>query len=207
MRPMIVPKFVSDPSVPVKPGYQEAHKIYDEMRQFFAQKAMSVHQGEVVVIKTTMMSLKPGNKNPSVVSVRETKDAKSATVLIIFLQNISETVSNIPVYIGVRELKRITYFTLLPLFMKWSKNGTLAIEDVRLRFKDWVELIPAGPGNKDVGAISGRFFLPKGKSKAIQFHGNKVLELYLELAYDKYAEVLNRLDDIEEELVRSQFIP
>jgi murein L,D-transpeptidase YcbB/YkuD len=58
--------------MPVQPGYQEAHEIYNEMRQFFAQKAMSVHNGEVVVIKVTMMSLKPGNKNPSVVSVRET---------------------------------------------------------------------------------------------------------------------------------------
>ena len=72
IRPIIVPKFVSDPSPPVQPGYQEAHKIYDEMRQFFAQKAMAVHNGEVVVIKVTMMSLKPGNRNPSVVSVRET---------------------------------------------------------------------------------------------------------------------------------------
>ena len=58
--------------MPVHPGYQEAHGIYDEMRQFFAQKAKSVHNGEVVIIKVTMMSMKPGNKNPSVVSVRET---------------------------------------------------------------------------------------------------------------------------------------
>ena len=86
MCPMIVPKFVSDPGVPVKPGYQEAHKIYDEMQQFFTQKAMSVHQGKVVVIKTTMMSLKPGHKNPSVILVHETKDAKSATILIIFAE-------------------------------------------------------------------------------------------------------------------------
>ena len=58
--------------MPVQPGYQEAHKIYDEMRQFFAQRAMSAHGGEVVIIKVTMMSLKPGNRNPLVVSVHET---------------------------------------------------------------------------------------------------------------------------------------
>lgn len=69
IRPIVVPKFVSNPTLPVKPGYQEAHKLYDEMRQFFAQKAMSVHAGEVVVIKVSMMSWKPGNKNPSIVSV------------------------------------------------------------------------------------------------------------------------------------------
>ena len=69
IRPIVVPKFVSDPTLPVQPGYQEAHRLYDEMRQFFALKAMSVHGGEVVVIKVTMMSWKPGNKNPSIVSV------------------------------------------------------------------------------------------------------------------------------------------
>ena len=71
MRPIVVPKFVSNPTLPVEPGYQEAHKLYDEMRQFFAQKAMSVHAGEVVIIKVSMMSWKPGNKNPSIVSVRK----------------------------------------------------------------------------------------------------------------------------------------
>jgi hypothetical protein len=70
----VVPKFISASSgVPVNPvGYQAAHDIYDEMRQFFARKAMSTHNGEVVIIKVTMMALKPGHKNPSVVSVRET---------------------------------------------------------------------------------------------------------------------------------------
>ena len=90
--------------------------------------------------------------------------------------------------------------------MKWSKGYTLAIEDLRLRFKDWVELIPAGPDNEDVGAISSKFFLPKGKSKTIQFNSNKVLELYLELPYDKYAEILNYLDDMEDQFVGSRFI-
>jgi len=69
IRPIVVPKFVSNPTLPVKPGYREAHKLYDDMRQFFAQKAMSVHAGEVVVIKVTLMSWKPGNRNPSIVSV------------------------------------------------------------------------------------------------------------------------------------------
>ena len=64
-------KFVSDPSIPLLPSYQNAHKIYNEMEQFVAQKAISVHNGEVAVIKVTMMSLKPANKNPSVVSVCE----------------------------------------------------------------------------------------------------------------------------------------
>ena len=130
---MVVLKFVSDPSMTVQPSYQEAHKIYDEMWQFFAQKAMLMHNGKVVAIKVTMMLLKPGNRNPSIVLVHEIKVCQlvAGFLIIIFLQNLSETVSNIPIYISVQELKRITYFTLLPPFMKWSKKGcTLAIEDL-----------------------------------------------------------------------------
>jgi hypothetical protein len=70
-RPLVVPKFVANPK-PLN-GYQEAHKLYDEMRYFFAQKASSVHNNEVVVIKVTMMTLKPRNKNPMMVSVCKLK--------------------------------------------------------------------------------------------------------------------------------------
>lgn len=68
-------------------------------------------------------------------------------------------------------------------------------QDVHLHFKDWVELIPVGPGHEDVGMISSKFFLPKGKLKVVQFHPNKVLDLYLELAYERYAEILACLED------------
>jgi hypothetical protein len=68
LRPIVVPKFVSNPET-LNYGYQEAHNRYDKMRKHFAQKAMSAHQGEVVVIKVMMMCLKPGCKNPQVVSV------------------------------------------------------------------------------------------------------------------------------------------
>jgi hypothetical protein len=62
--------------MPSQPGYREAYTRYDEMQRFFAQKAFTVHNGKVVVIKITMMSLKPGNKNPSIISVRETQVTK-----------------------------------------------------------------------------------------------------------------------------------
>jgi hypothetical protein len=53
----------------VKPGYQEAHQMYDNMRDFFARQAFATNNMELVNLKATMMWLKPGNKNPSVVSV------------------------------------------------------------------------------------------------------------------------------------------
>jgi hypothetical protein len=104
--------------------------------------------------------------------------------LINSTQNISETIANIPVYIGVQVLKNIVYFTLLPPFIKWSKNDTLDIEDLRLRFKDWVELVSLGSGDKDINTIASKFSIAKGKSKTVQFHPGKGLELYLELPYN-----------------------
>lgn len=67
--PIVVLKFVSNREIQPDYGYQEAHKMYDEMCQSFARMALSTHQNEVVVIKVTMMSLKPGYKNPQMVSV------------------------------------------------------------------------------------------------------------------------------------------
>jgi hypothetical protein len=85
--------------------------------------------------------------------------------------------------------------------MKWSKNDTLDIEDLRLRFKDWVELVPLGSGDEDINAIASKFFVAKGKLKTVQFHPGKGLELYLELPYSRYAEILQRLEELEEEEV------
>jgi hypothetical protein len=102
-------------------------------------------------------------------------------------------------------LKTITYYTLLPLFMKWSKEYPLSLDNLRLRTKEWVELIPLGPDNEDINAISSKFFAPKGKSKVIQFQPNKVLTLYLELGHEQYRKVLDRLDELENEAVRKLF--
>jgi hypothetical protein len=63
-----VPKFFSNP-YNLKPGYQEAHKRYDEMRDYFARQAYATSNGQTVNLKVTMMWIKPGNKNPSVVLV------------------------------------------------------------------------------------------------------------------------------------------
>ena len=69
LRPIVLPKFVSNPEIVDETGYQKAHQLYDEMQQFFTRKAMVEHQNDVVKIKVTMMLLKPGYRNPQVVSV------------------------------------------------------------------------------------------------------------------------------------------
>jgi len=66
-----IPDFLA--TYPLKPGYQEAHKKYHEMRNFFAHRAYSSGNMELVIVKVVMKCLKPGYKNPSIVSVRNAR--------------------------------------------------------------------------------------------------------------------------------------
>ena len=55
---------------PVNPGYHEAHQYYNEMQQYYASKAYtSVATAELVIVKVRMVTLKPGRKNPTLISV------------------------------------------------------------------------------------------------------------------------------------------
>ena len=65
---VLVPDFVSKSYLPEKYGYQEVHKMYNEMRNFFAKRA-SAYQNEVATIKVTLMSMKPNNWTPQMVMV------------------------------------------------------------------------------------------------------------------------------------------
>lgn len=67
-----VPDFVSRPQdYPLKYGYLEVHKIYDEMRKFFAKRVTSTYQNEVATIKVTLMMMKPNCRNLQMVMVRK----------------------------------------------------------------------------------------------------------------------------------------
>ena len=172
---------------------------YDEMRKWFAKRATSTYQNEFATIKVTLMSMKPNNKNPQMVMVR--KDDMVTTVykthFILFVKDITETISNIPLRIGVSNLKTIAYFTILPPFLKWSHDYPLSIDDVKLRSKNWVEMLPKGPGDQDVDVIESEFFTFKGKAKTRQFLPNKVLDLYFGISHklrcdiEHYVEELN----------------
>ena len=55
---------------PENPGYNEAHRFYDEMRQYYASKAYtSAATAELVIVKVRMVTLEPGKKNPTFISV------------------------------------------------------------------------------------------------------------------------------------------
>lgn len=111
---MVVPKIVSDPNTPIEPGYQEAHKIYNEMRQFFAKKAMMVHGGEVVIIKVMMMALKEGNRHPSVVSVHETNFLSHLVTSPPFHRTYWR---RFPIYLSILVFSNSSLSLIIPFFL------------------------------------------------------------------------------------------
>ena len=82
-----IPEFFSNIGN-LKPGYQEAHSRYDEMRHYFAHQAYATSNGQTVNVKFTMMWMKPGNKNPAVVSVSAIKHALKITTQYKRLESI-----------------------------------------------------------------------------------------------------------------------
>jgi hypothetical protein len=86
------------------------------------------------------------------------------------------------------------------LFLKWSHDYLLLIDDVKLRNKNWVEMLPKGLGDEDVDAIESEFFTFKGKAKTRQYMPNKVLELYLGISHAKRTEIDNHIEEFKSKL-------
>jgi hypothetical protein len=64
------PSFSSFKPAPFKPGYQEAHQYYCDMREYFASKAyIGISNAELIVVKVRLMTHPPTRKNPICVSV------------------------------------------------------------------------------------------------------------------------------------------
>jgi hypothetical protein len=117
----------------------------------------------------------------------------------LFLQNICESVGNVPVHIGARDLKQTAFLTLHPKFSTWSKGYPLTLNDVTLRSKNWVEIIPkfsTRPGD-DIDAIKDHFYKPRGRAKTISFSAGSGIDLYLEIHYQQYQKVLAHQEDKE----------
>lgn len=106
-----------------------------------------------------------------------------------------ETQGNIPVHIGVNDLKTLCFYTVLPSFAKWSMGYHLEIEDVKLRDKKWVEFVERVP---DKDAIADQFFQFIGKGSRIRKFKGGQAELVLEIEYDKYCKI-NEHRELEED--------
>lgn len=69
------------------------------------------------------------------------------------------------------------------------------MEDVKLRSKNWVEMLPKD--EDDVGAIENEFFSIKGRGKLRQFLPNKVLDLYLGISYTLRCDIENYIEEFK----------
>jgi hypothetical protein len=100
------------------------------------------------------------------------------------------------VHIGAAELKSLVYFSLLPKYLQWSHDMVLDMNACELRTKDWVELLPKFP---DIDAISEKFFVFKGRNKAVKmFSAKSGIDLSLIIQHNKYEAILSHLQDLEE---------
>jgi len=54
------------------------------------------------------------------------------------------------------------------------------------------------PGVADIDAIAAKFFVAKGKSRALQFQPGKGIEVFLELENEKYLEIVSQLEHADE---------
>jgi hypothetical protein len=106
----------------------------------------------------------------------------------------------VPAHIGVEVLKKICFVTLRPLFLRWSRSYPLNIEDVSLRLKNWLELVPPAHG-EDSDAIFPFFFTEK-KNGVKRFTPGNGLELVLSIPYELYSRALaHSLSDSDLETV------
>ena len=125
-------------STPVNPRYHEAHQYYNEMRQYYASKAYtSMATAELIIVKVQMVTLEPGKRNPTLISV-----SNVFFFITVYLavwqpefQNLYEAINNIPVHIGVLSLKHILYYVLLPQFLHWSKDSHFQLRNVSFMIK------------------------------------------------------------------------
>jgi hypothetical protein len=115
---------------------------------------------------------------------------------LIFCQNISESVGNVPVHIGARDLKQLSFVTIQLKFASWSKNYLLVLDDVMLQSKNWVEIIPKF--SADVDDIKDHFYKPRGGAKTITFSAGSGIEVYLEIEYEKHQEILMHKEEQEQ---------
>ncbi|KAI0054559.1 hypothetical protein BV25DRAFT_624838 [Artomyces pyxidatus] len=84
-------------------GYQDAHKRYEETRLALRNRARNGSAHTVTVI-ARMATLTAGRLTPKLV------------------ENIMESIPDIPVRIGAIELKKIVFNALYPMFIQWSRG-------------------------------------------------------------------------------------
>ncbi|KAI9058571.1 hypothetical protein FKP32DRAFT_1687188, partial [Trametes sanguinea] len=129
-------------AVPAPVGYNLNHLFYQDKRNQAAKTAYASGLSEVIVVAfyLSLKSSKIGGK-PSVIA------------------GITETIGNVNVHIGARELKQLAWAQLQPGWTQYAQGYPLALDDLVLRNKSWARIEPGFPDDRDV--LAGEFFKEK----------------------------------------------
>ncbi|KAL4269042.1 hypothetical protein AB1N83_001843 [Pleurotus pulmonarius] len=162
----------------VASGYNQNHSTYAADRERLARRAYSNEGGYVGTIYAQMVYVPPGKTKPSIIHDNIT--------------NIMEAIGNVPVHIGVAELKDLLFGALKERWDRYSKSFPLHAGDVTMRCKDWTPMRVSEP---DVDAVLHYFQKKKGKNLVIEVKENKKNIVYLEVPMEIINQVLTLLEE------------
>ncbi|KAH9929041.1 uncharacterized protein BXZ73DRAFT_48310 [Epithele typhae] len=113
-------------------GYSNAHKMYESLKVHMASRAYApgshLSGFGAVTIKMVMVTLEVGKSKHTQVG------------------NVLEALDHVPVDIGARPLKKLSFVTLFAPWKKWSRNYPYpGIDEFKIRFKTWGEITPLVP--------------------------------------------------------------
>ncbi|KAJ7630219.1 hypothetical protein FB45DRAFT_832782 [Roridomyces roridus] len=179
----MAPLFPQLPVLSSNPGYTEAHAAYALVRNYYASKAFSSGNTQTVSVQCWLARM-------------EAKKAKPTPIHDIYM-----AMNNVPVNIGVRDLKELVRILLLPQIISWVRGYDLSTVDFTLRKEHWIELVAQHP---DVNAIAEDFFVTKANPRGLQtrtFSNKHPAKLYLGIDNPTYNTILAHFDELDSPLV------
>ncbi|KAI9058420.1 hypothetical protein FKP32DRAFT_1680825 [Trametes sanguinea] len=164
-------------AVPPAVGYNVNHLLYQDKRAQAAKTAYASNL-ELITIGFWMM-LQPSSQNgqPKVVG------------------NITETINQVSVHIGARELKKLAWQELYPAWQRFSEGFRLSLDDLVLRDQKWAKIVPREP---DCDVIAHEFFKEKKPGAGLKFDPSKKTKVFLHLPDYIWVELESYLSDCED---------
>ena len=179
-------------------GYTTNHSSYNMTRQLLASNVYTSHGGHVIIVEVRAVHMPIGKTKAQLIGV-SFKSEKERIIANHIHQDVLQAVDDVPVHIGAVDLKNLLYSQILPVWLAYTEQFPLDIEEIMMRTKDWVEIHPLNP-DRDVIA---RQFRRTGKNGGITFKTgrclinfhipNKIYNQYLNYAERKDEERLNNI--------------
>ncbi|KAI0640540.1 hypothetical protein C8Q79DRAFT_443227 [Trametes meyenii] len=158
-------------AVPANIGYNLQHMLYHDKREQAARAVYAGGQGTSghVVVVRFWIALQPTKPSGSPQPVG----------------GITETISDVDVHIGAKQLKQLAWDQLRPVWQRYAEGFPLSLDVLTLRDQHWARIDPKVP---DVDAIASLFFkqdkrkpAPPGQEPVKKFDVGKGATVYLHL--------------------------